>query len=106
MQFAHTAFSLAQTFFRDLHGSLLFTSLPVEIRQVVIVGADDQFVLAQFEIFFPVTESVINAAGMVECRVFTHGLEGIRQCPAIVVGVTGRIGHIVEIVVKALPLSI
>jgi hypothetical protein len=59
-----------------------------------------KFTLAELEIFFPVVESAINAAGVVDFPVPAHGLKGFRQCPPIVVGITGRIGHFVEIVVK------
>ncbi|MGB5146634.1 MAG: hypothetical protein WBN86_05855 [Porticoccaceae bacterium] len=100
-QFIHEALAAEQPFLRDRHGLLPFTGLPVEIREVEIVSAGGQFALAQFEIFFPVAELAINAAGMVEFPIPTHGLEGLRQCPPIVVCITGRVGHIVEIVVKA-----
>ncbi len=73
----------------------------MEIRQVEIVGASGQFTLAQLEIFSTVTEAAIDAAGMVEFPIPAHGLKGLRQCAHIVVGVTGCIGQVVEIVVKS-----
>lgn len=65
-----------------------FAGLPVEIRQVVIVGTGDQFALAQFEVSVPVAKPAVNAAGMVKFPNPAHGLEGFRQRTLIVVGIT------------------
>ncbi len=91
-QFIHTPLASFQSLLGNLNGFFLFPCFPVETGQIVVVGAINHAPFTQIQVFVPIAKLAVDAAGMLDFPVASHGLECLGQKAQIPLVIAGGVG--------------